>query len=189
MGRFIKAQGYFTFLTWYYRKPKSSPGSPPHDHDFIRPHYAIEPIFLLLAGVTASITQQLVQYPMNKIQEIHYARLESIDYASKLEDELKKQHGAVKKKKMWEKVWDTKWMRTMRVYRRSYSQTFEQCALQAHKAGGWRGWLFKGLLWNTVRQIPSTAAGLVVFELMRRKMGVQSEEVTIEYEDRTIILS
>jgi hypothetical protein len=43
---------------------------------------------------------------------------------------------------------------------------------------------------NTLRQIPSTSAGLIVFELARRKFGEPSDGVVaIEFGDRSILLS
>lgn len=107
---------------------------------------------------------------MSKIQDIHFARLESIDYLGKLQHKPKQRF-----------AWKT--------YKKSYKSTFEQCVVQARKTGGWGGWLYKGFLWGTVRQIPSTAAGLVVFELVRRRYGDVGEGKKIEYEDRTILLT
>ncbi|KAF8242268.1 mitochondrial carrier [Wilcoxina mikolae CBS 423.85] len=165
---FVKQQAYFEYLTWYYSSTRWP--DDPHYHNIIRPHYALEPIFLLLAGASASITQQLVQHPLSKIQSVHYARLESIDYLKKLE------HSPIS---------------ALKRYRRSYKKTYEQCFVQAKKAGGWRAWLWMGLTMNTLRQIPSTSAGLFVFEIFRRRYGGQEEEGEhmIELEDRSILLS
>ncbi|KAF8544516.1 mitochondrial carrier domain-containing protein [Trichophaea hybrida] len=166
---FVKQQAYFEYLAWYYSSSTLRRPDDPDYHYIIRPHYALEPIFLLLAGVSASITQQLVQHPLSKIQSVHYARLESIDYLKKLE------HSP---------------MSAFKRYRRSYKKTYEQCLVQAKKAGGWRAWLWMGLTMNTLRQIPSTSAGLFVFEIFRRRYGGQEEEGehVIELEDRTILL-
>jgi hypothetical protein len=40
----------------------------------IRPHYLLEPAFLALAGVAASVVQAVIQYPISRVQEIHYGR-------------------------------------------------------------------------------------------------------------------
>ncbi|TGZ77738.1 putative mitochondrial carrier protein [Ascodesmis nigricans] len=162
---YLKSQCYFTFLKYHYR-PRSSD---PHIHQTITPHYTIEPAFLLLAGITATITQQLVHFPLSKIQDIHFTRLESIDYLGKLEHREKNSFG-----------WKS--------YRKSYKKTFEQCMQQAKKAGGWGKWLYRGFVWGTVRQVPSTAAGLVVFELVRRRYGLEGEGKKIESFERTILL-
>ena len=42
---------------------------------------------------------------------------------------------------------------------------------------------------NTVRQVPSTSAGLIVFELMRRKYAFESEEIRIEKDGFDILLT
>ncbi|KAI5787093.1 mitochondrial carrier domain-containing protein [Geopyxis carbonaria] len=161
---YVKQQAYFRYLTWYYG---SRPAARASDTHVIRPHFALEPAFLLLAGASASIAQQVVQHPIAKVQAVHYGRLESIDYATKTD------------------------AGTAKTYRHAYEQTFEQCQRQAEKAGGWRRWVYRGLVMNTLRQMPSTSAGLIVFELVRRRFGVGGlqEGVTIEYEDRKILLS
>lgn len=90
----IKAQAYYGFVRrWYANyKPVLSdlssfrlPGSTNQEKPMIRPHYAMEPTFLLLAGVAASITQQVIQHPLSNVQNVHYGRLESLDYAAKID--------------------------------------------------------------------------------------------------------
>jgi hypothetical protein len=183
---FVKQQAYFSYLSWYYGGrnfvnlgplPLVSPpapattGSTARRPAVIRPHFALEPTFLLLAGASASITQQVVQHPLSKIQDVHYGRLESMDYLAKLEHTTRR-----------------KWS-VLRMYAKSYEKTFEQCGIQAKKAGGWRKWMYRGFVFNTLRQVPSTSAGLFVFELLRRKFGEEIEEVAIEFGDRTILLN
>jgi hypothetical protein len=145
---YVKSQMYYGLLPQIYRYPQ--PG------DFaieggLRPHYLLEPSFILGAGILASVGQQAVQYPVVQIQNIHYNRLESLDYAAKME---KTNSG------------------TMKGYYHAYLKTFDQAGQQARRAGGWRPWLYKDFLWSTLRQTPSTAAGLIVFEVVRRKYAV-----------------
>lgn len=170
----VKQQAYFSYLTWYYggRKlfsfgPPTQLKDGPHHRQVIRPHYTLEPIFLLLAGACASVTQQSVLHPLSKIQQVYYTQLESIDYVEKIKHHEKS---------------------TTDAYRHGYEKTYQQCKKQASKVGGWRRWLWRGLAINTLRQVPSTSAGLFVFEIFRRRMGEQSEEVAIEYEDTIILL-
>lgn len=165
---FVKQQAYFEYLTWYYgRRHRSTPGHGGGEETlFIRPHYALEPVFLLLAGFTASVAQQVVQHPLGKVQDVHYGRLESIDYAEK-----GKRRSALES------------------YTNAYKRTVEQCRLQAAKVGGWRRWVYRGFVMNTLRQVPSTSAGLIVFELVRRRYAGESEGVVIEYENSRILLS
>lgn len=55
--------------------------------------------------------------------------------------------------------------------------------------GGWRRWLYKDFVWNTIRSTPSTSAGLIVFELVRRKYGMGDGEVRINEDGYDILLS
>ncbi|KAL9106343.1 MAG: hypothetical protein Q9227_008612 [Pyrenula ochraceoflavens] len=91
---YVKAQAYYKFITqWYSSKARSTskPQAKDLSRDFqsgkdqiviLKPHYALEPMFLLLAGASASISQQVIQHPMTSFQTLHYERLESIDLAA-----------------------------------------------------------------------------------------------------------
>ncbi|KAF2104681.1 putative mitochondrial carrier protein [Rhizodiscina lignyota] len=174
---YTKSQAYYGFLTrvygnqsvsavlsWKNSAPATADGKPP----VIRPHYALEPAFLLLAGVSASVAQQLIQHPLTQIQNVHYNRLESLDYAAKLQRSRPS---------------------IFRLYYHAYEKTYEQCKRQARRIGGWRRWLYKDFLWNTIRQTPSTSAGLIVFELVRRRYGIGNNEVRIQQDGYDILLS
>ncbi|KAF3357254.1 hypothetical protein VdG1_05912 [Verticillium dahliae VDG1] len=137
---YVKAQSYYRFVTWYYgdlnedmanllatRRPTRA-GPRADDNDgitplIIKPHYAIEPLFLLLAGVTASFAQQACE------------------------------------------------------------------AAAAAQGRSVRSWLYRGFWWNTIRQVPSTSAGLIIFELVRRKYGLRSDEVRINKDGYDIQLN
>lgn len=171
----IKSQAYYEFVRRYYADYKpiihgqiASQRNGDRDKPAIRPHYAIEPCFLLLAGIGASITSQAIQQPLTKIQDIHYGRLESLDHVAKLE---KSHRGMLSR------------------YYQAYEKTIEQCSFQASRAGSWRAWLYKGMLWNTFRQVPSTSAGLIVFELVRRRYATEDDIVRIEKDGYDILLS
>ncbi|KAF2704952.1 mitochondrial carrier [Pleomassaria siparia CBS 279.74] len=171
----IKSQGYYGYITKYYgsRTRDSLLESTARVHDdidgrpVIKPHYALEPIFLLLAGMSASITSQLIQHPLNELQMVHYRRLEALDYQA---------HD------------DKNPSRIMRRYYHAYEETFKQCKKLAQRQGGWRKYLYKDYFMNTIKQVPSTSAGLIVFELVRRKYAFESEEVTISHEGFEILL-
>lgn len=162
-----KSHTYYAFVTRFYGT--YSP-TLPHDHGrpLIKPHYALEPAFLLLAGIAASVAQQVVQHPLAELQAVHYRRLETLDYAARAE---------------------TTPAGVMRRYYHAYEETFHQCERLARRAGGWRGYLYRGFVMNTVRQVPSTSAGLIVFELMRRKYAFESEEIRIEKDGFDILLA
>ncbi|KAL9069514.1 MAG: hypothetical protein Q9157_006122 [Trypethelium eluteriae] len=174
---FVKAQGYYAFLKRYYdfeRNPKAtlaradSTDNSLNGRPTIKPHYLLEPTFLLLAGVAASLTQQAVQYPLTELQNVHFERLESLDYQCKLQ----KRHIDV-----------------LRVYWSAYEKTYQQCKMQARRFGGWAKWLYKGFWTNSIRQIPSTSAGLIVFEIVRRKYGIDVDAARIEKERYDIVLT
>ena len=176
---FVKAQGYYRFVAMYYgdllRGDLLSPILKPRleEHggsvDVIRPHYAIEPVFLGLAGVAASVAQQTVAHPVGRVQEIHYRSLEYLDREARKEQPRREM---------------------LRTYLAAYRRTWEICGARARKMGvGWRGWLFKGFWWGTIKLVPSTAAGLVIFEFVRKRYGVEVEEVRIEEDGYDILLT
>lgn len=195
---YIKAQGYYNFIRWYYgslnrdvvetlvrKRPHHSRQTPGMEGDIhfalegrnrpsrpqattIKPHYAIEPAFLFLAGLGASIAQSLVIYPLHHVQVEHWTHLEELD----------SQAGRLRHTSRLEG--HRKW-RMMRIYYRAYQETWQQCVRAAAEDTGGKitKWLYRGFWWNTVRQLPSTSAGLIIFELVRRKYGLASDEVRI----------
>ena len=170
---YIKAQACYKFLAMYYGdlggdllapilKPKVvSDGAV----EIIKPHYAIEPTFLAMAGVTASLAQQIIAHPLTRVQDIHHRSLTELDRQARMEKSKTE------------------------LYRKGYEKTLQKCAARAKKAGGWRVWLYKGFWWNTIRQVPSTAAGLVIFELVRKKYANEAEAVRIEEDGYDILLT
>ena len=173
---YVKAQSFYAFVTRFYgglqqhaietsnrRGPDGAYGV-----KTIKPHYAMEPVFLLLAGFSATVFQQLIQHPLTLIQEIHYGRLEAISRLMRFNRSRPE---------------------TFRLYRRAYERTFQMCKLQARQVGSARLWLYKGFVMTTLKQVPSTSAGLVIFELVRRRYGNDSEAVRIEKDGYDILLS
>ncbi|KAF2397362.1 mitochondrial carrier [Trichodelitschia bisporula] len=173
---YTKAQMYYGFLTRWYGSGHitvrgfdlNSENSSDKPRPVIRPYYLIEPAFLLAAGVTASIAQQVVQHPLTEIQNVHFSRLESLDYASSLTQHRRN---------------------VFRLYYHAYEKTFEQCDIQAKRVGGWRTWLYKGFLLNTLKQVPSTSAGLIVFEIVRRKYAQEADVICIQKDGYDILLT
>jgi hypothetical protein len=194
---YLKAQGYYRFVTWYYgsltedtivllseRRPSGPDEGRVRDGKskpfptIIKPHYAIEPAFLLLAGVSASIAQQVILHPLTHVQVEHWERLEAIDAQARKISQLE----ASKPGGMW------KW-RMARTYYNAYQETWAHCAAEAKTAGiGMRSWLYRGFWWNTIRQVPSTSAGLIIFELFRRKYGSTGDSVKISQDGYDILL-
>ncbi|EOD49649.1 putative mitochondrial carrier protein [Neofusicoccum parvum UCRNP2] len=91
---YIKSQMYYNFVTEYYGKHtpvfewhpwKSTIQYLEGERPTIKPHFMMEPTFLLTAGIAASILQQAIAHPLTEIQNVHYSRLESMDFAAQQE--------------------------------------------------------------------------------------------------------
>lgn len=170
---YVKSQAYYSYITWYYgslqrRDPSKMTTLQEYDKATIKPHFALEPCFLLGAGVAASLAQQTIQYPLGIIQNLHYGRLEYLDHQATLRHSRPQM---------------------LRHYYHAYQETFKRCQKRASRSGGWMRWLYTGFLRNSVRQVPSTSAGLVIFELMRRKYATAADTVLIEKDGFNILLT
>ncbi|KUI65180.1 Mitochondrial substrate carrier family protein S [Cytospora mali] len=191
---YIKAQSYYSFVAWYYGElsedvvnilSRRRPSEGKHDHlKTIQPHYAIEPGFLMLAGVGASVLQQVVIHPLTHIQMEHWEHLEYLDAQSR---KIRKYQNSKAPKSKWQ------W-KMFRAYYHAYQETLQKClseskAQEGNGINALRKWLFRGFWWNTLRQVPSTSAGLVIFELVRRKYGLGGEPVRINKDGYDILLS
>ncbi|KAI1085563.1 mitochondrial carrier [Whalleya microplaca] len=195
---YVKAQGYYRFIRWYYsglqpdmvdtlarKRPPTGRNSivatakEQSGPVVIRPHYALEPMFLLLAGISASFAQQLLLHPLSHIQVLHWDHLEDLDAkAAKL-----RSLGAANPDKPIRR-----W-RMLRAYYHAYQETWAECISTAASEGrGVANWLYRGFWWNTIRQVPSTSAGLIIFELVRRKYGSGNEPVRVAKDNYEILL-
>lgn len=185
---YVKAQGYYKFIAWYYsglnqdtvdilarKRPTSQDENKPV---LIRPHYAIEPMFLLLAGIGASFTQQVLLHPLTAVQVRYWDHLEDLD--AKAEKVKVAAANPDKPQRRW---------RMLRAYYHAYQETWTQCAQEAaSERMGTVRWLYRSFWWNTIRQVPSTSAGLIIFELVRRKYGGREEPVRVAKDNYEILL-
>ncbi|KAI7197022.1 hypothetical protein KC330_g2935 [Hortaea werneckii] len=177
---YVKGQAFYSFVSNYYghygkltgaqqeniRSQSGMAGSP-----VIRPHYMLEPTFLGLAGVAASVVQAVIQYPISRVQEIHYGRLTWIDaHPREARKDISPRAGA------------------MKLYASAYRKTLKQVLAIARKDGGLRRWFYRDFLIRTITQVPSTAAGLIVFEVIRRRFGDNSDVVKINKDGYDILL-
>lgn len=172
---YIKSQSYYSFITWYYGALRAetvdqlpSPGSSDRGVPLIKPHYALEPCFLMMAGVVASVAQQTIQHPLSRIQDLHLGRLEYLDHQASLDPSRRQM---------------------LRLYYHAYQETWKRCRRKATRAGGWRLWLFRGFAGSALRQVPSTSAGLVIFELVRRRYASLTDAVHIQKDGYDILLN
>jgi hypothetical protein len=173
---YIKAQAFYAFVVGYYGSLQSHrvlnklqmPESDDHGVPLIKPHYALEPSFLMAAGIVASTAQQAIQHPLSMVQNLHYGRLEYLDHQASLSHSKG---------------------RMMRLYYHAYQETYKRCKRKAVRSGGWRRWLFRGFVRRAVLQVPSTSAALVIFETMRRKYANEAEAVYIQKDGYDILLA
>ncbi|KAI3287400.1 hypothetical protein DTO003C3_6468 [Penicillium roqueforti] len=144
---YIKSQSYYSFVTWYYGSLQvdhvgmlSSSRSSDRGVPLIKPHYALEPCFLLMAGVVASVAQQTIQHPISRIQDLHLGRLEYLDHQASFIPSRQKM---------------------IQFYYHAYQETFKRCERKVARAGGWRSWLFRGFVGSSLRQsIPSDSRSI-----------------------------
>ncbi|KAM3525876.1 hypothetical protein MY4038_007080 [Beauveria bassiana] len=198
---YVKAQGYYRFVTWYYgglgkdivdllatKRPAAAAASGDEDATtIIRPHYAIEPMFLLAAGISASFTQQVLLHPLTHFQVKHWDHLEELD--AKAERYRASAAAAAAARPGTSSSSKAPRFRMMRAYYRAYQETLAGCAAEAAADGvSLSRWLYRGFWWNAIRQVPSTSAGLIIFELIRRKYGFGADEVRITKDGYDILL-
>lgn len=117
--------------------------------------------FVFLAGMTASLSLQIIQYPITKIQNIHLSRLEAFDiYNTSLSD-----YGKPKTRS-----------RMLTIYYNTYLDTMEHVLfIQSNSKLSWYNWLYKGFSRHALSTIPATTIGLVVLETLRTKLAVEIE--------------
>lgn len=178
---FIKGQCFYGFVSNFYglydrlslfqqqkiEGQESTPGRPE-----IKPHYMLEPTFILLAGAAASIAQATIQHPITRVQDVHYGRLEWIDAQRPTTKQPQPPNSTG----------------ALRMYASAYRKTFQECLVLARKSGGLRQWLYADFFMGTLRQVPSTSAGLIVFEILRRKYALDEEVVRIRKDGYDILL-
>lgn len=188
---YVKAQGYYRFVAWYYgglaedivdvlamKRPTHQPRE--SEKIFIRPHYALEPAFLFLGGLSASLTQQVLLHPLTHFQVKHWDHLEDLDVKA-----AKYRASAAANPEKPRRRW-----RMLRAYYHAYQETLAVCTAEAAAEGqGLVRWLYRGFWWNAIRQVPSTSAGLIIFELIRRKYGLGQEEIRINKNGYDILLN
>lgn len=114
--------------------------------------------FILLAGASAAVSLLAVQYPLSKVQQIHFGRLELID---QLNPGLK----------------NNKVSFLGRFYPHSYIDTYHRVKKLKIKANtSWIRLAYKGFATNALTMIPATSVGLLVFEIMRTKLADSLED-------------
>jgi hypothetical protein len=69
---YVKQQGYYSFLDYYYGGHRPIPPTGIIDTSERRPHWSIAPVFVVLAGSSASMAYSTVSYPLQKAQQARF---------------------------------------------------------------------------------------------------------------------
>ncbi|KAG0247636.1 hypothetical protein BG011_001138 [Mortierella polycephala] len=139
-----------------------------------RPYFFLEPTFVLLAGAAAAIAYQSVDYPLEQIKSIFYAKEAELQ-AERLRHAPSphSQH------------FNASSMRSgPSISTLVYKMTWSECQAQAGKAGGWRQFLYSKFATTAIRSVPAASVGFLVFEVMKRNLDARM----YEHEDREMAL-
>ncbi|KAI1315486.1 hypothetical protein EDD11_000719 [Mortierella claussenii] len=139
-----------------------------------RPYFLLEPTFVLLAGAAAAVAYQAVDYPMEQIKNIFFAKETALQVHKDLNPQSPhSQH------------LNSSSMRSgTSISTQLYQMTWEECKVQANHAGGWRRFLFGNFASTAIRAVPAASVGFLVFEVMKRKLDARM----YESEDREMAL-
>lgn len=131
-----------------------------------RPYQWLEPTFVLLAGAAAAIAYQVVDYPMEQVKSIFYAKeTELLTERSRNPSLPHTQH------------FNSSSMRSgTSTSTQIYKMTWDECRAQASQAGGWRRLLFSNFASTAIRSVPAASVGFLVFEVMKRKLDARMYE-------------
>jgi hypothetical protein len=154
----IKNQGYRStksFIDWFDRIRGLEVD--PNDVNNRKSAKALQLTFVLFAGASAASALIAIQYPFNKVQKIHLARLEALDIFNEAN-----------------KIESSKWFR---LYYNSYKQTFDILVARKNKSKlTWPAFMYKGFVRFTLTNIPATSIGLLVFEITRQKLTIELKD-------------
>ncbi|KAG0368655.1 hypothetical protein BGZ54_001466 [Gamsiella multidivaricata] len=132
-----------------------------------RPYLLLEPTFVLLAGAAAAVAYQAVDYPLEQVKNIFFAK----------ETELQVQADRRGPAAQHSQHLNSSSMRSgTSISSQLYQMTWEECRAQAGLAGGWRRFLFTNFATTAVRAVPAASVGFLVFEVMKRKLDARMYE-------------
>ncbi|KAG0029953.1 hypothetical protein BGZ81_003249 [Podila clonocystis] len=134
-----------------------------------RPYFLLEPTFVLLAGAAAAVAYQAIDYPLEQIKSIFYAK----------ESELAAQQARLQPQAHTQHLNASSMRSGTSISAELYKMTWTECQAQASKAG-WRRFLFASFGSTAIRAVPAASVGFLVFEVMKRKLDARR----YEHEDR-----
>ncbi|RUS21150.1 mitochondrial carrier domain-containing protein [Endogone sp. FLAS-F59071] len=154
----VKQQGYYFFLHEVYGvhfdsnsvlEKRKSQAAEERVLMKIKPHFMIEPLFIMLAGAAAVVAYQVVEYPLSRIHSIFWIEEAKSEFPH---PQSRKTTGAL------------------------YRQTWTQAKLQVQRfKGSWRRFLYHGFGGTVARSIPATSIGFLVFELVKRHIDQREQ--------------
>lgn len=114
-----------------------------------------------ISGVTAAFTLQCIQFPISRIQKIHYQQLEILDLLALPKTVSTTTHNPYSQLLSVSHIYWHSYINTLRYVKRKHgSNNILQLI----------SYLYKGFVKNTMAIIPSTTAGLIVLDYVRRKL-------------------
>lgn len=117
-----------------------------------RPSKFLKSTFVLLAGASAAVSLLAVQYPISKVQKIHFHRLEALDIYNAAANPSPRRP-------------------FIKLYYNSYLETYHLIQRNKRKANlTWFQLAYKGFARNALTAVPATSVGLLVFEIMRTRL-------------------
>ncbi|KAF9366100.1 hypothetical protein BGX34_006288 [Mortierella sp. NVP85] len=131
-----------------------------------RPYMWLEPTFVLLAGAAAAIAYQAIDYPLEQVKNIFYAK----------ETELQAEKDRHPSRPHSQRFNASSMRSGTSVSTQIYKMTWDECRAQASLSGGWRRFLFSNFASTAIRAVPAASVGFLVFEVMKRKLDARMYE-------------
>lgn len=114
-----------------------------------------------VSGITAAFTLQCIQFPISKVQKLHYQRLEILDLLTLPQTIRPSTTNPYRQLLSVSHIYWHSYVHTLKYIKRKHCSTGILELIS---------WLYRGFVKNTVAIIPSTTAGLMVLDYMRRKL-------------------
>ncbi|RUP50541.1 mitochondrial carrier domain-containing protein [Jimgerdemannia flammicorona] len=184
----VKQQGYYYFLDEVYGVRLNAQSVTEKSETYAveeganqraRPHFMIEPLFILFAGAAAAVRRQLLRAliayrpgtkhrgpdnrsPTSTTFPPHYQAYQLIEHP------LSRIHSI-----FWIEEAQSEFAHpsSRETTRALYRQTWAQVRLQVQRAGGsWLHFLYHEFTSTIVRSVPATSVGFLVFEMVKREI-------------------
>ncbi|KAL1922337.1 uncharacterized protein VTP21DRAFT_9876 [Calcarisporiella thermophila] len=147
---FVKQQGYYLFLEEYYRKQLgdltlSLKENGEGQYALKKPHWMLEPTFILLAGAMAALAYQVVDHPLERVRDVFYIEEAQSEYLVKDANLNSRRAQAIA----------------------LYKLTYQACSKRIEKMSALR-FFYSGFSSTALRAVPASSVGFLAFEIVRR---------------------